>query len=123
VNASASENYQAGSVAYEALKELCQNEEGTDLDHPLQWEALGDFSENHVDAQQAYQKGLICAERLDLIEYVASIKLAMAESFFEQSNLSEAKRFAEQAELEAVKINKQELVVAISEFLNEINCI
>lgn len=120
-NASATENEQAGSEAYDALKELCQNHEGSELDHPLQWEALGDFSENHEEALQAYQKGLICSSKLGLPEYSASIKFAMAESCFEQKNTSKAQQLATEANTEAAITNDNELKLAISEFLNEVS--
>jgi tetratricopeptide (TPR) repeat protein len=120
-NASASENDQAGSVAYEALKELCQSQEGSELDHPLQWEALGDFSESHEEALQAYRKGFSCSSKLDLPEYSASIKFAMAEIYFEQKNLQKAQRLASEASNEAASTNDNELKLAISEFLNEVS--
>jgi hypothetical protein len=120
-NASATNNEQAGLEAYDALKELCLSQEGSDLDHPLQWEALGDFSDNHEDALQAYQKGLVCSSKLGLIEYTASIKFAMAESYFEQNNISKAQQLASEANTEAACIDDNELKVAINEFLNEVS--
>tara|TARA_R110002049_G_scaffold265092_1_gene441217 strand:+ start:6552 stop:6971 length:420 start_codon:yes stop_codon:yes gene_type:complete len=120
-NASATNNEQAGLEAYEALKELCLSQEGSDLDHPLQWEALGDFSDNHEDALQAYQKGLVCSSKLGLLEYTASIKFAMAESYFEQNDISKAQQLASEANTEAACIDDNELKVAINEFLNEVS--
>ena len=120
-NASASENDQAGSDAYDALKELCQSQEGSELDHPLQWEALGDFSESHEEALDAYQKGLSCSSKLDLPEYSASIKFAMAESYFEQKNLTKAQQLASEASAEAASTDDNELKAAINEFLNEVS--
>lgn len=120
-NASESENDQAGSDAYDILKELCLSQEGSDLDHPLQWEALGDFSESHEEAMQAYQKGLSCSSKLDLPEYSASIKFAMAESYFEKKNINKAKQLATEASAEASSTNDNELKVVINEFLNEIS--
>lgn len=119
-NASASGNEQTGSDAYDVLKELCKNEEGGELDHPLQWEALGDFSENHEEALRAYKKGLSCASKLDLPEYSASIKFALAESYFEQNDLDKAQELATEASSEADSTNDNELKVAINELLNEL---
>lgn len=120
-NASATGDDQAGSEAYDVLKELCQCKEGSDLDHPLQWEALGDFSENHEEALQAYQKGLICSSKLGLSEYSASIKFSMAESYFEKKHTNKAQQLASEASIEAAGINDNELKVAISEFLVKVN--
>lgn len=120
-NASEAENDQAGSEAYKALKELCQSHEGGELDHPLQWEALGDFSETHEEALQAYQKGLICSSKLGFTEYSASIKLAMAESYFEQENINKAQQLASEASIEAESTVDNELKAAINEFLKEVS--
>lgn len=119
VNASAAENDHTGSKAYDALKKLCESHEGGELDHPLQWEALGDFSENHEEAIQAYRKGLYCSSNLDLKEYSASIKFAMAESYFDQHDLTEAQKLATEASCEVSK--DKELKAAINEFLSGIN--
>lgn len=70
--------------AYDILRTLCETNEGGNSDHPLQWEALGDFSENHIVALNAYKKGLSCSEKLGLSEYSASIIFAMAESYKEE---------------------------------------
>ncbi len=121
VNASAAENVQAGIEAYEALKELCTSHEETELDHPLQWEALGDFSENHENALNSYQKGLSCALKLNLTEYSASIKFAIAETYSEQQNLHDAIRYASEASSEAESICDKELTAAINTFLDEIS--
>lgn len=111
VNTSARNDENSGANAYEVLKELCENNEGTKLDNPLQWEAVGDFSENNIEAQAAYEKGLSSASRLKLAKYSASIKLAMAESHFDQRNLEEAQRLAAEAKTEATKLVGQGIEV------------
>jgi hypothetical protein len=103
------------------LKELCALNEGGELDHPLQWEALGDFSESHVDALAAYEKGLQCAARLRLPEYKASIKFAMAESYFGEGNVAEARRLIREARTDAKGSADDELKAAIKEFLAELD--
>lgn len=120
-NASETENIGAGVEAYDLLRELCQNQKGSELDHPLQWEALGDFSESHEEALQAYQNGLSCSLKLDLPEYSASIKFAMAESYFDQENIEKAQQLASEARVEVANTNDNELKVAINEFLNEVS--
>lgn len=121
VNASTADDNQAGFEAYNVLKALCEKHEGGELDHPLQWEALGDFSESHEEALQAYQKGLICSLKLNLAEYSASIKYAMAEIYYEQENFSKAQQFAAEANTDAANIANMDLKTAISEFLSEIH--
>lgn len=121
INASATDDIQAGADAYEALSQLCHDQEGTELDHPLQWEALGDFSDKPESAMQAYEKGLACAEKLALSEYLASIRFAMAESCYAQNDLAKARELAIQANTDAATTQDQELKTAISEWLNEIS--
>lgn len=119
VNASARGDEEEGAIAYAQLKELCDNNDGCDNDHPLQWEALGDFSHDHVEAIAAYDKGLKCAQRLGLLEYIASIKLAMAESYSEVGNSAEAFVLANDAMADAEHAAESELQAAIKDFLNE----
>lgn len=121
VDASAAADEAGESAAYTALKELCELNEGGELDHPLQWEALGDFAESHVDALAAYEKGLQCATRLRLPEYKASIKFALAESYFGEGNVAEARRLAGEARTDAKGSADDELKAAIKQFLAEID--
>lgn len=120
VNASSDDDDHVAAEAYAALKNICELNEGGDLDHPLQWEALGDFSENHIAALQAYEKGLYCAARLNLAEYTASIKFAMAESYHAEGQGAEAYKFAREAKADARNTGDDELKTAIKEFLAEI---
>lgn len=120
VNASENNNGEHGTEAYSTLKKLCDENENSDFNHPLQWEALGDFSENHMDALTAYEKGLRCAEKLGLAEYTASIKFAMAECYREQNNGSKAYALANEARTIAETLHDDELLMAINELLNEV---
>lgn len=121
VNASSNDDEASAVEAYEKLKQLCEANEGNDLDHPLQWEALGDFSNNPEAAMGAYKKGLACALRFNLREYTASIKFAMAESHHQQENFVEAIKFAKEAKVQADKMDDSELQAAIDGFLDEID--
>ena len=64
VNASDVEDEERVKASFASLKKLCEASEATEDDHPLQWEALGDFSETYEDAVLAYEKGLKSAENL-----------------------------------------------------------
>ena len=76
--------------AFQALKALCTDAAGSEADHPLQWEALGDFSNSVELAITAYETGLACAERAGLDEYIASLNFALAEVFAEQQDFAKA---------------------------------
>ena len=73
VNASTAEDEKTLEKGYAELRKLCFKNENTEKDHPLQWEALGDFSASNTDSIASYEKGLIAARNLHLPEYEASI--------------------------------------------------
>jgi hypothetical protein len=120
VNASARDDETRRAELYAELKNLCLRSESGELNHPLQWEALGDFSDNAEDAHAAYAKGLECATRLNLGEYIASIKFAMAERHHDEGNTAEARKLALQARTDAKGTDDDQLKAAIKEFLAEI---
>ncbi len=115
--ASANEKDEARTKAYTSLIKLCASNENSPKDHPLQWEALGDFT---LDADQAidiYQKGLDCAVNLSLINAKASIYLAMAQRYEE---MEEAEKVAETKGLIAEMIEQvphEELKAELQEYL------
>lgn len=103
--------------AYKELIKLCAGNENSPKDHPLQWEALGDFT---LDADQAidiYQKGLACAEQLKLDNAKASILLAIGLRYVEMEEADNAAttkaQLAEQIEL----VTNDELKAEIIEFI------
>ena len=120
VNASARGDEDECAAAYAQLKVLCDRNDGGDFDHPLQWEALGDFSHDHIAAIAAYDKGLKCARRLGLLQYVASIKFAMAESYHDEGYSAEAFALANEAMADAEHTTDAELPAAIKGFLHEL---
>jgi hypothetical protein len=119
VNASENGNEEKEVEAYDILRNLCDINEGGNYDHPLQWEALGDFSDNHIAAIDAYKKGLSCSQHLGLTEYSASINFAMAESYKGENDFIEAHKLA----LESLKLanttKDKELKQAINDFIKE----
>ena len=82
-NASANENDERRLIAYTKLQELCQKGLGTKNDHPLQWEALADFTDDGDIALDIYQMALDKAEKFALPQYSASVYLAMAQRYAE----------------------------------------
>jgi hypothetical protein len=120
VNASADADEARAAESYAALRNLCESNAGGERDHPLQWEALGDFSESHAVALAAYEKGLQCAVRLRLPEYMASIKFALAESHHGEGDVAEARRLIREAKADAKGSADEELKEAINQFLAEI---
>ena len=117
VNASSAENTQEKWIAYNKLRELCALHENTENDHPLQWEALADFTANDEQAISIYQKALRCSELLGLDEYSASINLEMAERHQANKKTELALKLAHRANELANTTNNLELRREISEFL------
>jgi len=121
VNASVSENTKLKWATYEKLKLLCEANENTKNDHPIQWEALADFTDNDAQAIIIYRKALSCAESLNLNEYAASINLAMAERCQDSGQSDTAFELAKKANELAKSTNNLELRQQISEFLLHAN--
>lgn len=117
VDASQTGHEAAGAKAYAKLKHLCERNAGTERDHPLQWEALGDFAESHDDSIAAYGRGLDCATRLRLADYAASIRFAIAEIHRERGDATVAAELARAAQATATG----ELKIAIERFLQELD--
>ena len=97
------------------LKMLCNRHYKTKLDHPFQWEVLGDLAETDQEALQAYKKGFACAQRMKLPEYAERIKFAMAETYFEQDNITKAYKLASEA-VSATNKNFNALQKAVNKF-------
>jgi hypothetical protein len=103
--------------AYQKLLSLCEKNESGDLNHPFQWEALADFTSDSSASIAIYNKALIYAEQLMLIDYIASIKLAIAEVHLEAGNHDQAINMARDANESAKLTTDLELRKEISEFL------
>lgn len=117
-NASANENDDARNSACADLQKLCATNQNSPKDHPLQWEALADFTDDGDQAMDIYQIALAIAEKLKLDTFIASVYLAMAlrQQEFEES--SKALEYANLANTAAQNINSVELKKEIQEFLS-----
>jgi len=118
--ASSDEDEKAGEVAHQALQKLCQTNQGTPKDHPLQWEALADFTHDGDQALDIYQLALDCAEKLNLIDNKASVLLAMAQRYTEFEEVDKALAFANQAQDLIADISSEELKSEISELVTSL---
>jgi len=122
MNASEIENTKQYWVVYQELEKVCLENERGEANHPFQWETLGDFTTDNKAALNIYKKAIEFAESLNLNEYVASVKLAMAERYIELGSYEEAFKVASQANEIAKELNDLELRKEIGEFLlNESN--
>lgn len=103
--------------AYNQLNAICHTHENTDLDHPFQWETLGDYTRDPEKALLIYVKALNLAKLNSFTDYVASINLAISEQYKELSNFDKAWEYANLAQESAVKLSDLSLKQEISELL------
>ncbi len=116
-DASSKSDEQAREAQYQLLIKLCAANENSPKDHPLQWEALADFTNDAEQALDIYQKGLACAEKLDFIDYKASIYLAIAQRNDEMDNAEVALEYAEKANALVNELTNDELKNDVTEYL------
>ena len=117
VNASAAEDRRAIWSTYHDLEKLCNSAEADGQSHPFHWETLADFTTDSSTALNIYQKALKSAEQHDLVEYIASIKIAMAELYEEAGDSEKGLTLAKEANEAATLTSDLGLRREISEFL------
>ena len=116
-NASTNDDSDLRTDACKELQKLCATNQGSPKDHPLQWEALGDFTDDGDQAIEIYQIGLSIADKLNLNQHSASIYLAMTERYQEFTEAEKALEFATKANEFAQLTSDEELKTEISELL------
>lgn len=94
---------------YAELRVLCEEHEGTEKNHPVQWETLADFTEESDDALILYRKALTFAEAESAYDYIASINYAMAIMLQELGEKEQALVAANHAHAQAGNISDEEL--------------
>lgn len=119
-NASAAENDESRLAACKKLQVLCATNQNSPKDHPLQWEALADFTEDGEQAMDIYEIALITAEKLTLPTFTASAYLAMAQRQVEFKENTQALTFANKANDAAKNIESEELKEEITELVTSL---
>jgi hypothetical protein len=100
------------------LQKLCATNQNSPKDHPLQWEALADFTDDGDQAMDIYQIALAIAEKLKLDTFIASVYLAMAQRQQEFEENIKALEYATMADTAAKSITSAELKQEIQETLS-----
>jgi hypothetical protein len=119
-SASTQENDEDRTNYCKDLQKLCATNQDTPKDHPLQWEALGDFTEDGDLAMDIYEIALSCADKLKLPTFTASVYLAMAQRQQEFKDIDKAIEYAEQAKIASQSIESEELKQEIQTFLTHL---
>ena len=119
-NASEKDDDDARNSACGDLQKLCATNQSSPKDHPLQWEALADFTEDGEQAMDIYEVALATAEKLALPVFTASAYLAMALRQVEFEEKEQALIFANKANDVAQSIESEELKTEITELLSQL---
>jgi hypothetical protein len=119
-NASNTDNDELRLASCKKLQILCATNQGSPKDHPLQWEALADFTEDGEQAMDIYEVALATAEKLVLPVFTASAYLAMALRQVEFEEKEQALIFANKANDVAQSVESEELKTEITELLSQL---
>ncbi len=116
-NASSTDNDEARENACKDLQKLCATHQSSPKDHPLQWEALADFTEDGDLAMEIYDIALASAEKLKLPTFTASAYLSMAQRQKEFEAVDKAIEYGNKAKIASENIESDELKQEIIDFL------
>jgi hypothetical protein len=105
---------------YTELQRVCDDNEDTDKDHPVQWETLADFTDDLALAISIYDKALLKAEAINSKDFLSSIGFSVASMHVELDNKSTAIEQLEKAKINSNKIVDKELKAEIHDLLEEL---
>lgn len=105
---------------YAELNAICTDNEGTDKDHPEQWETLADFTEDLDAALVIYDKALAKATAINSKDHMSSIAFSMAVLQLETGEREAAIQSLQNAKITANKIEDKEFKVEIDEMLTKL---
>ncbi|ETX11139.1 hypothetical protein MUS1_12270 [Marinomonas ushuaiensis DSM 15871] len=105
---------------YEELKGICDDNDGTDKDHPVQWETLADFTDDIELAISIYDTAFKKAEATNNKDYLSSIGFSAAILKLEFGDKAGAIESLEKAKIHSNKIIDKELKAEIHDLLKEL---
>lgn len=105
---------------YLELKQLCEDNENTDKDHPVQWETLADFTDDLELAVTIYEHALVKAEAINSKDFRSSIGFSIAALKVELGDKTGAIEHLEKAKISCNKIVDKELKAEIHDLLEEL---
>ena len=105
---------------YLELKQLCEDNENTDKDHPVQWETLADFTDDLALAITIYEQALVKAEAINSKDFRSSIGFSIAALKVELGDKTGAIEHLEKAKISCNKIVDKELKAEIHDLLEEL---
>lgn len=117
INASSVDDTKSRWRLYNELSQLCMEFESGESDHPFQWEALADFTLDDAASIGIYEKAFVLAKDKQLVEYMGSIKFALAVRYSELHLSEQAYESAKEANEYVKSTNDMVLRQEISQFL------
>jgi len=120
LEAAQQENQKRFDGFYSELKQLCEENENTDKDHPVQWETLADFTDDLALAITIYEQALVKAEAINSKDFRSSISFSIASLMVELDNKSGAIEHLEKAKISSNKIVDKELKAEIHDLLEKL---
>lgn len=105
---------------YLELKKLCEENEKTDKDHPVQWETLADFTDDLALAITIYEQALVKAEAINSKDFRSSIGFSIAALKVELGDKTGAIADLEKAKVSSNKIIDKELKAEIHNLLEKL---
>jgi len=105
---------------YRELQQICDDNEDSDKDHPVQWETLADFTDDLALAITIYEKALVKAQAINSKDFLSSIAFAIASLQVELGDKKSAIAHLENAKINSNKIADKDLKAEISELLEEL---
>lgn len=105
---------------YAELKAICQENDNTDKDHPVQWETLADFTEELDEAVEIYALALDKSMAINSKDHMSSIAFAMATLQIELGRTDEAIENLKNAKVSANKIEDKQLKSEIHALLESL---
>ena len=105
---------------YGRLEAICLDNDGTDKDHPEQWETLADFTEDLEAALVIYEKAQAKALAINAKDHLSSIGLSMAKLQVDLGKKEAAIKSLESAQVSANKIEDKQLKAEIDALLESL---
>jgi len=107
-------------LLFSKLKAICEENENTSKDHPVQWETLADFTEELEEAITTYEKALAKSIAINNKDHMSSVAFSMATLQLEMGQKEEAIKNLQSAKVSANKIEDKELKAEIHDLLESL---
>ncbi|KAF7769894.1 hypothetical protein PCIT_a2817 [Pseudoalteromonas citrea] len=120
MTAAQAQNQQRFDEHYAQLKLLCESNEGSDKDHPVQWETLADFTDDLALAVTLYEHALIKAQAINSKDFCSSIGYSIGALKVELGDKEGAILALEAAKIACNKIIDKQLKAEIHDLLTEL---